>query len=916
MTLPPGTRLGPYEIGGLLGAGGMGEVYRARDPRLGRDVAIKVLPSDVAEDADRLRRFRLEGQAASALNHPNLLTVYDADVEHGVAYLVTELLEGATLRERLLHGPLPLRSALLVAAELSHGLAAAHEGGIVHRDLKPENIFLTRDERVKILDFGLARPVVPITAGGTAVHTRPGFVVGTVGYMAPEQVEGAAADHRSDLFSLGCVLHEMVTGQRAFERATPIETMMATLRDDPPVIGSVDGRPLPAALAPVMRRCLEKKPGQRFQSASDLAFQLETVRALLSTGGPEVSQVVAHSRPASRRARLATGAAGAALTALFFAWHLSKSPPKSPPGQASVPQPRTTFLTFSGHDTAPDASADGSTVVFTSIRDGVPRVWLKQLSTSEEVALTTGPDRFPRLSPDGATLLFTRLGSSAAQAGSGATASALYRMPVVGGPPRKVVDAAEAGDWSPDGSEVVFTRVRQGEQAVEWLLVVAAIDGGGERVIGAASAQPLVSPRWSPDGRTLVVTRSGRLMGVADELEVVDLASGNRRPLPRASKGVVSAPAFSRDGHEIFYAQSQTVTAYVPQSRLVAQRLDTGELRTLAWVPNQVTTVDVLHDGALVIDGLFLRQGLREIPLHGTGASHWLTRGSAVDRQPVYSADGQWVTFSSSRSGDLDLWTVAPQSGMVRRLTEDAADDWDPASTRDGRSLLWSSNQGGHFEVWVADADGRRARQLSHDGADAQNPTADAQGRFVTYVSGAPGRLGLWRIAADGSDPRQLVAGTNTMSPEISPDGKYVLFHTPPDPGWCEIRVVALADGRQIPFHIRFDVPGIPVALSARPRSIGRARWLPNGRAIAFIGVSPQGSPGLYVQDFSPGRDTSASRRPLLILGDDEAPESFGISPDGSRVTVSMVEQSPALLVIDDLATVTAASGRPQPPTP
>ena len=282
MTLAAGTKLDSYEVLGLLGAGGMGEVYRARDPVLKREVAIKVLPSFVSQDPDRLRRFEQEAQAAAALNHPNILAVYQFGVFEGAPYLVSELLEGTTLRQLMQRGPMPVRKAIDYGVQIAHGLAAAHEKGIVHRDLKPENLFVTKDGRVKILDFGLAKLMQrqPDPDGTCADNDRrrpiPGMVMGTAGYMSPEQVRGKTVDHRTDIFAFGAILYEMLTGKRAFQRSTSAETMTAILNDDPPSISQIV-QTTPPGLQRVVHRCLEKNPEQRFHSASDLAFALEAL---------------------------------------------------------------------------------------------------------------------------------------------------------------------------------------------------------------------------------------------------------------------------------------------------------------------------------------------------------------------------------------------------------------------------------------------------------------------------------------------------------------------------------------------------------------------------------------------------------------------------------------------------------------
>ena len=287
MALTSGTRLGPYEIQSPLGAGGMGEVYRARDSRLGRDVAIKVLPESMARDAERLKRFETEARAIAALNHPNILSIHDIGTYNGVPYLVSECLEGQSLWLTLTRGALPLRRVADYGTQIAQGLAAAHDKGIVHRDLKPENVFVTRDERVKILDFGLAKLAQPEDSsneGATmvAVPTSAGVVLGTVGYMSPEQVRGEPADARADIFSLGAILYEMISGHRAFRRDTSAETMTAILKEDPPEL-SFTGKPISPALERVIRRCLEKNPLQRFQSARDLAFNLEGLSGTSST---------------------------------------------------------------------------------------------------------------------------------------------------------------------------------------------------------------------------------------------------------------------------------------------------------------------------------------------------------------------------------------------------------------------------------------------------------------------------------------------------------------------------------------------------------------------------------------------------------------------------------------------------------
>src|SRR5271170_6341110 len=339
MTLTSGTKLGPYEIVGPLGAGGMGEVYRARDTRLGREVALKVLPESFSRDADRLRRFEQEARAVAALNHPNILAIHDIGEQDGSPFIVSELLEGASLRTELDHGPLPPRKASDYAAQIAQGLAAAHDKGIVHRDLKPENIFFTKEGRVKILDFGLAK-LAPDARGAknesdgltlTSSQTEAGMVMGTAGYMAPEQARGSGVDSRTDIFAFGAVLYEMICGKRAFSRDSAAETMTAILKEDPPELNEME-HPVSPGLERIVRRCLEKQPEQRFQSAKDLAFALEALSGTTSSGSTSRTGAYAAIEAKPEKPRWLGYVAAAALSLALgaaIAWYLRPAP--SPP---------------------------------------------------------------------------------------------------------------------------------------------------------------------------------------------------------------------------------------------------------------------------------------------------------------------------------------------------------------------------------------------------------------------------------------------------------------------------------------------------------------------------------------------------------------------------------------------------------
>ncbi len=388
MVLAPHTKLGPYEIVSSLGAGGMGEVYRARDESLDREVAIKVLPKELASDPDRLRRFEQEARAAAALNHPNILAVYGfSTTEDHAPYLIAELLQGQTLRERLQQGEIAVRKTVEFALQTARGLAAAHARGIVHRDLKPENLFLTKDGVVKILDFGLAKLVGPGATGpedsvATVGVTEPGVVLGTVGYMSPEQVRGQALDNRSDIFSLGAVFYEMLSGKRAFQGATAADTTSAILKEEPVELSST-GRNLPPALGRIVHRCLEKDPAERFQSAHDLAFNLELVSRDESGSGAAVALPAGKSRRSWIAALVTLAVLGAAAVG-FLARGLK------PRAERSSPVELMRLTDFVGMEEFPALSPDGKSVAFTADAGGRRQVWVRLLAGGTPLQVTHG----------------------------------------------------------------------------------------------------------------------------------------------------------------------------------------------------------------------------------------------------------------------------------------------------------------------------------------------------------------------------------------------------------------------------------------------------------------------------------------------------------------------------------------------
>jgi Tol biopolymer transport system component len=897
MALSPGNHLGPYEVVSLIAAGGMGEVYRGRDLRLGRDVAVKVLPSRFARDEEALSRFEREARAVAALSHPNILAIHDFGTQDDTPFAVTELLEGETLRTRVSRGAVPWRRAIEIAMAVAEGLAAAHAKGIVHRDLKPGNIFLTSDGRVKILDFGLARQDPEVTPDGETMavsgdKTEPGTLLGTVGYMSPEQVRARPADARSDIFSLGCVLYEMLTGERAFERDSPADTMVSILTVEPPSLEVV--KQLPLELDRVVRRCLEKNPEERFQSARDLAFAL---RGLLS----ETEHPMRVLRASGRWRQLPWNwIAGALLcAAIGFAAGKLLAPARQMPGLEPA---RLVYLTYSGQDTSPAASPDGKMIAFTSSRDGAKRIWLKQLQGGEEIPITSGPDDFPRFSPDGSTILFSHTEGDY---------NSLYCVAAVGGATRKVVDDVVDGDWSPDGRQITFIRWQSAPGKLGSIVGVAASDGASARHAVFVPNRYLMYPRYSPDGRQIAVVEARGSALATRSIYLVDVAGGTVRAMPPAAAGgYLSSVAWVGTGAEIVYAQADSVAAATAgsASRIIRQDVQSGRGRTVFWNPKNIRILDMVGDGHLAFDACSPRVNLREgsTPAAGAVFQRWLTHGNSTDRQPVYSPDGEWLLFSSNRSGNLDLWQVSTRTGSIRRVTADNAEDWDPAYLNGGRQILWSSNRSGHFEIWTAQADGSGARQVTHDGKDAQNPSATPDGRWVVYASYHSEAAGLWKIPLEGGTPVRLAPAPSGI-PDVSPDGEHVLYLTTPQFGRASVRVVRLADGAPVPFSIDI-LSGSPRVLGV----IGRARWMPGGRKIAFIAPNAKGGTSVFAQDFLPGKDTSPSRRSLSGSGSDRVIETFAISADGHRITLASQQRLWSLMSADGLPALERA--RPRKP--
>jgi Tol biopolymer transport system component len=723
MSLVPGSQLGTYEIRAPLGAGGMGEVYRALDPKLQRDVAIKVLPEALASDPQALSRFEREARAVAALSHPHILAIHDFGVADGTAYAVMELLEGETLREKLEQGSLPARKAAELGAQLADGLAAAHEKGIVHRDLKPENVFVTREGRVKILDFGLARQGPTLPAGDESNsptqsrHTDPGTVLGTVGYMSPEQVRGRSVDHRSDIFSFGSILFEMVTGKRAFRRESSVETMNAILKEDPldgPTAGSV-----PPALERILRHCLEKAPDERFQSARDLAFDLASVTGSTTTGRAAVGVA------APRRAPWAIAAA-AALAAAFAAGYWVRSS-RDQRGLHSVAQ-YTRLTEEPGLEQAPSLSPDGKTLVYAAGPSNHRGIYSRRLGGRNPFLLTKdcGADSSaPAFSPDGERIAYR----------SECEGGGIFVMGATGESSRRVTDFGHNPSWSPDGTRLVLATERLDEDPLDRSITselwVVTIGGGEKQRIFKGDA---VQPAWSPTGQRIAFWG---LRGDSGQRDVFTVAANGSDVVDVTNDAALEwTPQWSPDGRSILFVSDRggtmnlwrvAIDESTGRTRGSPEALGipaawTGSFsrsrdgRTLAYVSGEphsaVYTMDLAPAGG------------------ATGAPRQVYARSGNFVTLDWSPDGAWLVLNDQVHNE-EIFLIRPDGSGYRQLVEGDSRNWYPVFAPDSARIAFYSDRGGTYGVWSIRTDGSDLQPLSPPTPPAYQPVWSPDGRRI-----------------------------------------------------------------------------------------------------------------------------------------------------------------------------------------
>jgi eukaryotic-like serine/threonine-protein kinase len=801
VTFSPGIRLGFYEVLAPLGAGGMGEVYRARDTRLSREVAIKVLPAEMASDRERLKRFEKEARSASSLNHPSIVTIYEIGQADSVSYIAMELVEGKTLRELVAGGPLPIKKLLQIGAQVAEGLSRAHEAGIVHRDLKPENVMVTKDGLAKILDFGLAKLSQPEIDGAGSLAptltrgTEPGVVMGTVGYMSPEQASGPTVDFRSDQFAFGSLLYEMATGKRAFQRNTAVQTLAAIIQEEPEAIGAVNPQ-VPAPLRWIVERCLAKDAKERYASTEDLARDLATVRDRLSEASVSGGiSAVAGSRP--RRAiglNPAIVLLLACLAAGFYAGRLSKG--------TALSMPRFKQITFGNYTISRARFApDGQTVVYSVLRGKGAELLTARAGTPEFRSLGIGDAEIHSISS---------LGDMAITLSTQGPFPTLARAALAGGAPREILENTVGASWAPDGKSLAVVHFVGEKYRLEFPIGKILYETKSE----------IDSPEVAPSGDR-VAFREG------SSVSVVDL-EGRKTTLARKLPDV---PVWSPSGKELWFGESKEGATLIG-----AITLD-GRERLMASVPGDFALRDVFRDGRLLVERGFERW---QVTGEFQGEKQERNLNFLDATVPVdLSADGKVLLFNEKQPG----WSQA--SVYVRKT-----DDSQPILLGQGFSAALSPD--GKWALTVPEIPAPRLVLLPTGAGEARSlPNEEGltfpipgwqdwlpDGKSVVFSAAAPGRqprLYVQDIA--GGKPRPVSPEGVRMGPWrkwVSPDGK---------------SVIGTANGRLALYSLEGE-PSRSLPLAAGDVPI---RWTADGKSLYVF--DPKGSPTrVFLADLSSGR--------------------------------------------------------------
>jgi eukaryotic-like serine/threonine-protein kinase len=886
MAIAPGTLLGVHEIGEQIGAGGMGEVYRARDTKLRREVAIKILPPLDGTDPERFSRFTREARALASLNHPGITTIHDIAEQDGLHYIIMELVAGRTLDDCIGTGGLRLGQTLKYALQTADALAQAHDAGIVHRDIKPANIMITPEGRVKVLDFGVAklaaREAAEPDATVTGVHTTSERIVGTVAYMSPEQAQGQAVDARSDIFSFGAVLYEMVSGRRPFDTGSKeaIGTLAAILLNDPPPLPDR----VPQDLGKLIIRCLKKDPERRPQSMKDVRIVLEELREESESG-----RLVAPTR-ATRRAAWRVAVPGVVLLALAaVVMALITRDTGSPP--ASVP-----LTTFAGFEREPTFSPDGAQIAFVWDGEGQDNrdIYVQMIGSGRPLRLTTDPaaDFSPAWSPDGRWIAFLR-----DLPGNRAT---VMLVPALGGPERRLTEILEPGwwmggpyvAWTPDGEWLAI--VDQAEASTAHGLYLLSVQTGERRVLTVPPPGSLsdTAPAFSPDGRMLAfarahgtsdifvlpLTRSFDPAGEPRRLTFAEVWAGSptwlparRRPFGPGAEIVfgsawgrlglwrvsaaggpaerlpygteeASHPTFSTAARRLAYTRSTSVS--------VLARLDvaSGRVTHLSGSSREDANPDMAPNGGRVVFQS-TRSGPSEIWLSGVDGSDAVqitSMNAPMTGTPKWSPDGTAVVFDSSQEGTFDVYVVDTHGGRPRRMTNHPGNDLAAVYSRDGRWIYFGSNRTGDWQIWKMPAAGGDAVQVTRNGGFISRESAD--GRWLYYLHGPATTTSLRRVPVDGGEETTVIDAVFQRAYAVTPGGIYFLSEANTGQPGQRTGTDTQARGALL-YYLDLRTGAVRPIAAVGKVAFGLA-VTPDGREVLFSRILQEGSDLMLVENF------------------------------------------------------------------